>query len=563
MTSITLTGCGNNGDGNKGNNGNSGNGTNSGNVSPAPDSDPYAATRVSIVVSKNAMQAGETCQFKAVTLDKNGGSSIDGSPMVITWSSSDTAIATVDGNGLVTAVSAGNASITATSGLLSTNVTVAVTATQTPATTTTTTTTSSPIVATITVTQATTSMAIGSTSRLGVVAFDRDGNPVSVPFIWSSSDTAVATVDGNGLVTAVSAGNASIAATSGFVSGKISMTVPPAWQTNGEPILMQKDAAGNLFTTEKQSADGSIALVAYASNRTRAAAWTLVTPLAGGQAFCEGFGFTPDGRYAVALCTQSYSGEYAWYHQGKIWFVKVSLADGIVTQTHLLDNGVVTAVAIDADGMYAVYETVNQSAHWFVRSLDWDGVNWSYVPYDSSEQFSVLTTDTTGVYISGTITQEGGYNRVWATKYTKDISKRLWAEQYRPFGENTVDLTEGLAIAPADGMLYMSAMIGIGSSSVKSTYAILRIDPSTGKMKDQFPTTALMEKLLFSASGDLYGMKHFSGYNVPMRISPTTGTVLWSGTSAVNDVVILMDGMAATLQSKAIGLYDSLTGAIH
>ena len=95
----------------------------------------------------------------------------------ITWSSSDTAAATVDGSGLVTAVGNGTAMVTATAG--SASGTAAVSVMRVPDSV-----VVSPAAETIT--------ALGDTLRLAALAFDENGHAVAdAEFVWSSSDAAV------------------------------------------------------------------------------------------------------------------------------------------------------------------------------------------------------------------------------------------------------------------------------------------------------------------------------------------------------------------------------------
>ena len=107
-----------------------------------------------------------------------------------TWSSSNTAVATVDGSGNVTGISAGIASIsyTVTNGAgCMASATASDTVLSTPV--------SSPITGTL-------SVCVGATTALG------NGVPYGT---WSSSNTAVATVDAvSGVVTGVSVGSATI-----------------------------------------------------------------------------------------------------------------------------------------------------------------------------------------------------------------------------------------------------------------------------------------------------------------------------------------------------------------
>ena len=129
----------------------------------------------------------------------------------VTWTSSTPAVATVDANGLVTAVAAGGpATITATSETKTG--TSSITVTLAP-------------VNTVTVSPATASLVVGATQQLTAVLKDVNGNVLTRPVTWSSSNTAAATVDASGLVTAVGAGSTTITATSEGKSGTSSITV--------------------------------------------------------------------------------------------------------------------------------------------------------------------------------------------------------------------------------------------------------------------------------------------------------------------------------------------------
>jgi len=80
-------------------------------------------------------------------------------------------------------------------------------------------------VASVAVTPASASVAVGSTVQLTATPKDAQGNPVSSPVTWASDKSAVATVSGSGLVTGVAAGSATITATSGGKSGTSAITV--------------------------------------------------------------------------------------------------------------------------------------------------------------------------------------------------------------------------------------------------------------------------------------------------------------------------------------------------
>ena len=115
------------------------------------------------------------------------------------WSSSNDAVATVDQNGKVTAVSEGTATITVTVSTLQATCLVTVTSSDVATT-----------AVAVSPTSATLSSA-GSTRQL--TASVTPSNATNVSYTWSSSDTSVATVTQSGLVTAVANGTTVITVT--------------------------------------------------------------------------------------------------------------------------------------------------------------------------------------------------------------------------------------------------------------------------------------------------------------------------------------------------------------
>ena len=142
-------------------------------------------------------------------LTDSGGDTVAGAGFA--WSSSNASVASVDANGLVTAVANGTVVVTATAGGASGTAAIVV----------------SQVAASVTVRpSSTTFRALGDTLRLTARARDRNGHTVAgAQFAWSSDNPRVAVVDSYGLVTALANGTAEIRATTGRVSGTASVTV--------------------------------------------------------------------------------------------------------------------------------------------------------------------------------------------------------------------------------------------------------------------------------------------------------------------------------------------------
>jgi len=206
---------------------------------------PAPVATVTLTPGSATLNEGQTLQLTATLKDANGNPLVGRS---ITWSSSNPSAAGVNGTGLVTGVTAGSATITATSeGKSGTS---AITVVHMP-------------VASVTVTPASGTVSAGSSVQLTATPKDANGNPlVGRTVTWQSSNTATATVNGSGLVSGVAAGSATITATSEGQSGTSAITVTPpsasvvlvgagdiADCTTGEPTAKLLDnIAGTVFT---------------------------------------------------------------------------------------------------------------------------------------------------------------------------------------------------------------------------------------------------------------------------------------------------------------------------
>jgi len=167
---------------------------------------PVAAVTVSPAAP--TVQVGQTAQLTATPKDANG-TPLSG--RAVTWASNNTAVAMVNGSGLVTAVATGAATITATSEGQSG--TAVVTVSNVP-------------VASVTVTPASASVPQGATVQLTATPRDANGTALTGRVVtWGSNNTAVATVSGSGLVSGAGAGSATITATSEGQSGTAAITV--------------------------------------------------------------------------------------------------------------------------------------------------------------------------------------------------------------------------------------------------------------------------------------------------------------------------------------------------
>lgn len=174
---------------------------------PGPQGGEVASIVVS-VTSDTLTAIGNTAQFTATARDA-AGNTVSG--VTFTWTSSDDAVATVDGSGLATARGNGEVTITASASGKS-SMSALVVAQQ---------------VATVTVSPTSATLgAAGATQQFSATAVDANGNPVTgLTPLWVSSDHSVATVAANGLATATGGGLATITAAFRGVPGSATLSV--------------------------------------------------------------------------------------------------------------------------------------------------------------------------------------------------------------------------------------------------------------------------------------------------------------------------------------------------
>nr|MCR5100380.1 Ig-like domain-containing protein [Butyrivibrio sp.] len=152
------------------------------------------------------------------------------------FSSSDTSIATVDSNGLITAIEDGTAVITVSSVYpvftAEVNVTVEKIA-----------------VSSVTISPSTASVLQNETTSLTATVAPSDATYPEVT--WTSSDQAIATVDSSGNVSAVGQGTATITATADGVSGTATVTVTGVKYSSGSTI--SDSSTGSSYTVTSDS----------------------------------------------------------------------------------------------------------------------------------------------------------------------------------------------------------------------------------------------------------------------------------------------------------------------
>lgn len=191
---LSLSGCGDSGE------------------PPAAPEEPTpgaSVARIVVLPSWASIDPGDTSRFVALPFDWEGRRVFG---VTVTWSSSDEAIATVDSEGLLTAVRAGDATILAA---VAHRVGTATVHVFTP-------------VRAVSVSPDSTSLAFGETLQLTAAAFDSAGGPITdrAP-AWSVLDTTIARVNSAGVLTGIEAGQAEIVARVGNAADTAIVKIRP------------------------------------------------------------------------------------------------------------------------------------------------------------------------------------------------------------------------------------------------------------------------------------------------------------------------------------------------
>lgn len=169
---------------------------------------PALAT-INVTLASSTIQAGQTTQATAAGVDQYGASIATGA---LTWTS-NSANATVTASGLVTGVSAGSATITASASGKNGQAIVTVTAV--------------PVVTTLSVSVAPSSIQVGQAAQATATALDQFGASIATgPVTWVA--TGGATISASGVITGVSVGQAQIAGTAAGKSAQATITVAAA-----------------------------------------------------------------------------------------------------------------------------------------------------------------------------------------------------------------------------------------------------------------------------------------------------------------------------------------------
>ncbi|HEX6938173.1 MAG TPA: S8 family serine peptidase [Longimicrobiales bacterium] len=181
--------------------------------------DPAAVAGVLVIPDADSVTPGRTITLEARPYGPFG----DALSIPVVWASSDPSIATVAGDGTVTGVALGTATITATANGVQGSATVVVV----------------PPVATVTIAPASATLVAGEDSVFVATPRDSAGQPLAGREVtWASTDTTVAQVDRTGVVAARAVGTAAIVATVEERSdtARVDVVAPSTLIVTAEPV---------------------------------------------------------------------------------------------------------------------------------------------------------------------------------------------------------------------------------------------------------------------------------------------------------------------------------------
>jgi len=340
----TLTGC-----------------SSGGSKSNSPSSSS-SSTLSSIEISPNSMSIGMggTQNFTAM------GHFSDGSSSDITataqWTSSDSAIASINAPGVAIGSSVGTATISAQSGGLHGTATLKVA-------------TAAANLVSISVSPTASSIPVNTSQQFSATGSYSDGSSADITNVvsWSSSATATATITSSGMVTAVAAGTTNISASFAGVSQSTSLavTAPSIASISVTPVgLTLAIGINQQYTATATYTDGS------SFDLTSGVTWTSSTPAT---ASINGSGLAT----TVAAGSTTITAKVGSF---------TDTSDLTVVAAHLISISVTPAVqsiAMGTNQQFSATGTFDDGSTQLLPSVNW-----------SSSATSVASVDTTGLATS-------------------------------------------------------------------------------------------------------------------------------------------------------------------
>ncbi len=402
----------------------------------------------------------------------------------VTWNSSNTLVAIVSTSGVVTAVASGTATITATSANGKT-ATCTVTVTNP--------------VTSISLNQASLNLTKGGTSTLIVTYNPTDADSRSVT--WNSSNTSVATVSTDGLVTAVASGTATITAAS--ANGKtatciVTVTNPVSSISLNQASLNLTKGGTSTLTVTYNPTDADSRSVTWKSSNTSVATVStsgLVTAVASGTATITAT--SANGKTATCSVTVTNPVETVTLSETSIYL--------LAGDEQKIEA---TCTPIDADDCTITWSSSNNN----VAVVDTEG----NVTAKAAGSATITATSVNGKTATCTVsvttevvltdgenyTQKKDYDCL-DVSYIRTYTAGVWAAWYVPFDVVVdEDLLSKFEFAKLSGVLYEDNEWYIGAVKLKAGETVKALVPYLVKAKSSGEQTITAENTPLHAAAD-------------------------------------------------------------
>lgn len=212
-----------------------------------------AVTSVSVSQATAEMLIGESVQLNVTVLPS------DATDKTVLWASSKQSVATVSSSGMVIAIAEGVSTITASSGGFSATCVVTVSKRVIP-------------VSSVELNKTSLTLVKGTTEALSATVKPNDATDPKVT--WSSSNTAIASVDNDGRVTAFGGGEATIFAKAGEKEAKciVTVTVPVASVSMNKETITLIEGESEVLVATIDPEDATDKTITWSSSNAQIAA---------------------------------------------------------------------------------------------------------------------------------------------------------------------------------------------------------------------------------------------------------------------------------------------------
>lgn len=391
-------------------------------------------------------------------------------------------------------------------------------------------------------------LAEGEKIQLAAIGIMSDGKEqnISSSVVWSSSSMSVASVSQTGLVTALSAGPATITVTAvGGVHDSTEITVngtPPPFASPGSQLTqVTTDGNNRLFATGRTDEVAAwSAAIRVSFDASGAIPWQKSDTLG---AYGESQA-TPGGIYATRVSRNDTTNTYT------------SFVEKIDTVTGGVVSSTVTGTTVDPNGTTAPYPGS--------LAISSDAVYVATSSFDGSKM---------EIYKLGLALGEKELLHTFDSSQLQDLEVSMAGGFFYSIHPTSVDVFtfEGIHFGHQEAppwasflktVAYSDKLYVAGSqltlTGVQATIWVYGLD---GGLQSTFPLgPGHAGGMAIGPGGEMYVAVGEGGLG-PVRLDPTTGAIAWTGNAAGQSVAYLNGEVALADGSDVLKVFDSATGA--